>query len=147
MNEALHAVRGRSLRDQLRAARLGGSEFLAAFLKQDADQVYHAPRALDRPLHGGAVAHIGLEQLDLTRFPGDFQVLRRMRVAHRYAHAEALLAQLANDIAADKAGPAKDGDDFRTQGHGSSVSVMRAGPACLAQSAASSGLSSWRGGP
>ena len=94
------------------AVRLDGVETLAAFLKQDADQVDDGVGVAHRRFDQFGKAHIGLHGVDLPDAAERLQVPGQFRAAHRDPDPVIAVGQRPHDMAAEKARAAEDGDQL-----------------------------------
>src|SRR5262249_34692757 len=83
---------------------------LPTALEQDADEVDQRLGAARGGLDRVRVAKIGLHGMDLADAPERLQVAGKLRTPHRNPDAIAALAQRADNVAAEKSGAAKNGD-------------------------------------
>ena len=112
------AIIGAGLGDSARSFALGGFEVLRTFLKEDADKVHRCVRAFQRPVDRGAVANIGLDDIDPARCSGETHIPGCIGATDGNADAVSRFDEGAGGIAADEAGSAE--EDNKAFGHGSS---------------------------
>ena len=103
-------MRGGGKRDLLGAEGLHDVEALAAALEQDTDQVDDDVGVAHRRFDRRGIAQVGLHRVNLTDPAEWLQVACEVRPPHCDADAVMPLAEGPNEMAAEKAGPAKDGD-------------------------------------
>src|SRR5690349_19452262 len=112
MDEVGDAGLGGQLGDVGGAERLRALEGLCATLGHDADEIDDSVGVLKPAFDRGAVADIGLDELNLTDIACQFDIPREVGAADGHADAPALAAEGADDMAAEETRAAENGDDF-----------------------------------